>query len=279
MKAKLINEYLDLSVLAPKSKEDVIRDLSKLSKDELNDKLLDVSLTDKAYAIEAILNAGADIEYCDKGSYDWTALMYAVGYGQLNVVKALIDFGANVNVSNENGLTPLMIAVQRGKKNMIKTLIDAGADVNARDSYGYSILHITNSLMKYFIKKCIDERQKTNESVAFKPKLKEDIRKEFKFNDVKFVQSNSVVDGSFQGTIMDSYEHLFKLFGEPDLNADDKVKILWNVEDESGFKAYIYSYRTHLSINQLKNMESFEWHIGCNDKQTYRNLMAFILYN
>lgn len=53
-------------------------------------------------------------------------------YGDISIVKMLIEAGADVNARGERGLTPLLIARRNSTSWAIKdALIDAGADVNA----------------------------------------------------------------------------------------------------------------------------------------------------
>jgi len=69
-------------------------------------------------------------------------LMQAVENGDLSTVESLSEQGANLNTRDSSGLTPLMIASGHGNSQMVKLLLDAGADVFAVDSRaGASALH------------------------------------------------------------------------------------------------------------------------------------------
>ena len=59
-----------------------------------------------------------------------TALMYAVGSGDAELVRLLVRAGAEVDAANERGMTPLMYAVHRGiaGEPVLRTLLAAGAD-------------------------------------------------------------------------------------------------------------------------------------------------------
>jgi ankyrin repeat protein len=54
--------------------------------------------------------------------------MWASLYGHLNVVKLLIEEGADVNARDDAGLTALMIALGRGHTDVAQFLIEAGAE-------------------------------------------------------------------------------------------------------------------------------------------------------
>jgi len=61
------------------------------------------------------------------------ALLMAAENGHTEIVKALLDAGAEVNRSHHEGGFPLLIASQDGHAEIVKALIAAGADVNQID--------------------------------------------------------------------------------------------------------------------------------------------------
>ncbi|KKT23376.1 MAG: hypothetical protein UW09_C0004G0121 [candidate division TM6 bacterium GW2011_GWF2_43_87] len=84
------------------------------------------------------LNNGAKID----GTGDWTPLHYAALHGWgVNVVQFLIDNGANVNQINNNDDTPLSLAFELGHVDIVRCLVEAGADINQTDKVGWSLLH------------------------------------------------------------------------------------------------------------------------------------------
>jgi uncharacterized protein len=85
--------------------------------------------------IQALLDAGSGVDF--KGKYDRTALVYAVKNSGYDIVKILIDSGADINAHGEFGTTPLMMAATDAKTvGVLNLLIDSGANVNAQDSIG-----------------------------------------------------------------------------------------------------------------------------------------------
>jgi ankyrin repeat protein len=62
----------------------------------------------------------------------WTPIMYASSSGQDQIVKALIEKGADVKIADPKGWTPLMLASFKGNTNSLKYLLEKGADVNAK---------------------------------------------------------------------------------------------------------------------------------------------------
>jgi tetratricopeptide (TPR) repeat protein len=85
----------------------------------------------------ALLDKGADVKV-ENISGD-TPLKLAVGINRIDVVRTLLDKGADVDAS-AGGLTPLMIAGMDGYADIARLLIDKGANVNAADNWGGTVL-------------------------------------------------------------------------------------------------------------------------------------------
>ena len=64
--------------------------------------------------------------------------MFASQNGHENVVKLLLDNGANIDTKDKSGATPLWTAAQNEHDNIVKLLIDKGANVNTKISYGFT---------------------------------------------------------------------------------------------------------------------------------------------
>ena len=60
-------------------------------------------------------------------------LITAASYNFTQVVQALVQAGANVNVTNKFRQTPLMFAAYYNNREMLNILINAGADLKAKD--------------------------------------------------------------------------------------------------------------------------------------------------
>lgn len=87
---------------------------------------------------ENMILEGADVNV--KTEDGTSALHFAVGIGELELVKHLIDKGAEVNSSNKTGNLPLYIAVEFGNVEEVELLLDEGADPNKITNNDYSIL-------------------------------------------------------------------------------------------------------------------------------------------
>ncbi|WP_257275407.1 ankyrin repeat domain-containing protein, partial [Endozoicomonas sp. SESOKO4] len=73
---------------------------------------------------------------------DSTALMLAAGGGHKDIVKRLINAGANINAACSSGTTALFVAAQANNTDCVKILIEAKADLNAARSIGATPLYI-----------------------------------------------------------------------------------------------------------------------------------------
>lgn len=77
--------------------------------------------------IKLILNAGTDIDIRYSGSIRGsTPLILSILNGYTEVVKLLIEYGADVNYTDKKGKKPLYYAIV-GKQEIIKLLVDEGA--------------------------------------------------------------------------------------------------------------------------------------------------------
>lgn len=63
-------------------------------------------------------------------------LHIAAGISVPEMVRLLLDKGANVSMKDNNGVTPLHIAAFTGHRENLELLLAKGADVHAKDSHG-----------------------------------------------------------------------------------------------------------------------------------------------
>jgi uncharacterized protein len=68
-----------------------------------------------------------------------TPLCTAIMKGDLATVKKFIEYGADVDEMS-NGLTPLMFAARYNKVDIIKYLLEKGANKSTKDERGYTAL-------------------------------------------------------------------------------------------------------------------------------------------
>src|SRR5689334_9770027 len=87
----------------------------------------------------ALLAAGAKVDACD--GQGTTALMFAANLGYTEIVRSLLDAGANINLKRKlYGLTALMLAASAKQLDIVQLLVSRGADVNATNEDGSTAL-------------------------------------------------------------------------------------------------------------------------------------------
>ena len=72
-------------------------------------------------------------------AYEVTPLCNAIIKGDIATVKKFIEYGANVN-ETFNGMTPLMFAARYNKVEILKLLLEKGANTDAKDEKGFTAL-------------------------------------------------------------------------------------------------------------------------------------------
>jgi len=84
--------------------------------------------------VQYLVEHGADVNASeDDGA---TAVYIASQNGHLEVVRYLVEHGADVNASEDDGITTLLIASQEGHLEVVQYLVEHGADVNASADNG-----------------------------------------------------------------------------------------------------------------------------------------------
>jgi hypothetical protein len=81
--------------------------------------------------VKLLLDIGANVNAIN--SSDEPALIEALGNNHPEIAKLLLDKGADVNAKRSGGRTAWMEASARGYTEFVKLLLDKGADVNAKD--------------------------------------------------------------------------------------------------------------------------------------------------
>jgi ankyrin repeat protein len=74
-----------------------------------------------------------------------TPLHSSVQRRRREIVKLLLDSGAEVNAVNRWGQTPLHYACVCRQKEIVEVLLDSGADVNIRDKNGHTAVALASS--------------------------------------------------------------------------------------------------------------------------------------
>jgi uncharacterized protein len=95
--------------------------------------------TGNVTVVKALLARGADIDAATKETED-RAIMWAIADKHDDVFRVLIEAHANVHTANAKSFTPLMIAARNGDIEVAKALIAAGVNVNETGPDGTYVL-------------------------------------------------------------------------------------------------------------------------------------------
>lgn len=115
-------------------------------------------------AISAILiNNGAKVNVRDPGnlSRDYTPLHWAARLGHSELVKLLLEKGADPNAVSKSGETPLHLTASMGEIEAAQILISKGADLTLKDSEGFTPLDKAEKNGKSNYVKFIREKMKS----------------------------------------------------------------------------------------------------------------------
>jgi hypothetical protein len=96
----------------------------------------------RAWAVGALLRAGASPDEFSGGEGEGTPLCGAACWGHLATVRILLSGGADPNLPEEAGMTPLLWAASGSWDRCVDALLDAGADPDLPDSAGRTALRL-----------------------------------------------------------------------------------------------------------------------------------------
>jgi ankyrin repeat protein len=111
------------------------------AKDEKNRRKLLNYASVRGYleVVKLLLEMGADVNIIDDDGR--TPLNCALKNRHVEVAKLLLDEGADVNIPNNSGWTPLNYASEDGHVEVVKLLLEKGADVNIPNNSGWTPLN------------------------------------------------------------------------------------------------------------------------------------------
>ncbi|AXB56577.1 ankyrin repeat domain-containing protein [Flavobacterium fluviale] len=153
-------------------------DINQKDRDSYKQSPIFTALTQSGIPVlKTFLERGANPDIQDK--YKMTTLHWAVTReGQIEAIKTLLKFGANVNTKNHKGITPLISAVITGIMEYIQILVLAGAEMNTAAKDGFTELMYASyygheEIVKYLLandadKNAIAKKGETALSIAKK---------------------------------------------------------------------------------------------------------------
>jgi ankyrin repeat protein len=91
------------------------------------------------HVVDALLHGGANVNKTDDRGV--TPLFIASFKGLVDVVEVLLRVSADVNIATNDGITPLWIASEQGYYDIVEALLRGGADVNIVSTDGTTPLY------------------------------------------------------------------------------------------------------------------------------------------
>jgi hypothetical protein len=87
--------------------------------------------------VKALVEHGAEV---NARSYGSTALLSAVSNGYTETARYLLDQGADIDAAGMEGNTPLIRAVWSGRLSMVRLIVERGADADRKNQHGLTAL-------------------------------------------------------------------------------------------------------------------------------------------
>ena len=97
--------------------------------------------------VKMLLNMGADKDTRNK--HGRSVLTQASRFGHAEVVKVLLDWGVNKEHRDRAGQSPLIYAARKGHIDVMAVLLKRGADINGPDKHGRTPLMHAVDLLQY----------------------------------------------------------------------------------------------------------------------------------
>lgn len=111
-----------------------------MNEKELNKTLFDVAYDGNEELAKILIKEGVNINTIINSLFE-TPLFIAVKRNKKNIVKLLLENGADVNSENIYGLTPLYYAISDNNVEIVELLVKSGANINIEDFSGRSPLY------------------------------------------------------------------------------------------------------------------------------------------
>ncbi|WP_435008429.1 ankyrin repeat domain-containing protein [Tundrisphaera lichenicola] len=88
--------------------------------------------------VRRLLDEGVPVDHIDNGRFNVTPLQVAARAGHLEIVRFLLERGANVNHFDHDDFSPVTSAARAGRWAVVKVLAEQGGDFRKRDGHGKS---------------------------------------------------------------------------------------------------------------------------------------------
>lgn len=114
-------------------------------------------------------------------------LIEAVKNGDLEEMKQMAKIKENLDAGDAHGQTPLMCAAVSGNIEMVKVLVEAGADINVQDKKGFTVIDWLEGTLRRLNMNTPEYKQRRMEQMRREGFSEDAIRK-----DVQMIEASAV---------------------------------------------------------------------------------------
>jgi ankyrin repeat protein len=108
-------------------------------------------------ALEMLVEAGMDLHFVNREGLG--ALDVAIKYRRSDIVRFCKDRGISLSTTRrKSGMTPLMLAAAFNDTEMVKYLLEEGAELNGVDSYGMTALDYARKMRQKQVQELLESR-------------------------------------------------------------------------------------------------------------------------
>lgn len=86
--------------------------------------------------------------YNEKQKSNYYPLHQAAMFGTPEIINKLIEYKADINIRDSNGMSPIFSAIKKGKQENVQSFINNGADVNFKSKSKINPLYYANKKRK-----------------------------------------------------------------------------------------------------------------------------------
>ena len=119
-----------------------VQDITAGAKEEDNEKIVLDAIINPGDMEDIMLAMNAERYYRNNPSFNSWPLHWAAVDGHLELAKALLDSGADLEGKEQAGFRPLHYAAHEGNSELVKEFISRGADVKAQTKQGWTIVDL-----------------------------------------------------------------------------------------------------------------------------------------
>lgn len=127
----LIEEYVEVIANRPISIEH-----AKVYEDRANYPAFAAVTSGDAVELNAYLAAGTSVNELRNYDSGQSLLHYAISLESEDLVEVIVDYEPRLDIKDSHGNTPLNLAAKQGNIEMVRLLLEAGADPTSRDAIG-----------------------------------------------------------------------------------------------------------------------------------------------